>query len=132
VKHARGFTACFCKGNACIEKHNLAAAFCARRCNGRSVYACAYDCNAFSNQLITLNCVHLNSVHRLVLPFCEAFSSPIFPTHNLGFAWGILEFKHPSNFLPKSVSSSPRFTDDFSGVTGIYELKMTPKFRVKI
>jgi hypothetical protein len=96
------------------------------------VYACAYDCNAFSNQLITLNCVHLNSVHRLVLPFCEAFSSPIFPTHNLGFAWGILEFKCPSNFLPKSVSSSSKFTDDFSGVTGIYELKMTPKFRVKI
>jgi hypothetical protein len=132
VKHARGFTTCFCKGTARIEKHNLAAAFCARRCNRRSVYACAHDCNAFSNQLITLNFVHLNSVHRLVLRFWDAFSNPTSTTRNLGLLPRIIGFKRPPNFLPKSVSYSPRFTDDFSGVTGIYELKMTPKFRAKI
>jgi hypothetical protein len=67
-----------------------------------------------------------------VLPFYDAFSNATSTNHNLGFSRWILGFKRLQIFLPKSVSYSPRFTDDFSGVTGIYELKMTPKFRVKI
>lgn len=72
-----------------------------------------------------------DSVHRDNLQFYDAVSRGSSGVGNAPLNTAHFYAQALTNFLPESVRKTPSFTDDFSGLGLIYELKMTPKFRVK-